>query len=55
MTYLGQTAGPELIEVCDRIVGVNIEDISGEDAFEALCAFLNVKTHVRQKVIQLII
>ena len=48
--YLGHTAGPELIEVCDRIVGVNAENISVDDAFTALCAFLNAKAHVRPKI-----
>ena len=54
-TYLRHTAGPELMEACDRVIGAQIHSVSAEDALRALKAFTSAKTYVRPKVITLLI
>ena len=53
--HLGRTAGPEMIEVCDRIVEANADSLKVHDAFRGLQAFFYAKAQVRPEVTQILI
>ena len=53
--HLGRTAGPEMIEVCDRIVEVNADSLDAHDAFRGLQSFYYAKAQGRSEVTQLLL
>jgi hypothetical protein len=56
LTEMASEGSTELIEVFDRIIGANIDDLNARQLFSALVGFKSVqKATVRPKIMSLLI